>query len=101
MTPADLGDTLSEAGLGEGDNILLHSSYRSLRPFAGNPESVVQVLRELIGPRGNLMLPTFNYSSPLPDPYYDPDTTAARTGAIAEACIPRTRWQSSDRKPKR
>jgi aminoglycoside 3-N-acetyltransferase len=30
------------------------------------------------------MLPTFNYTSPLPRPYYDPNGTPCRTGAIPE-----------------
>lgn len=71
-------------GLTQGDSLIVHSSFRSLKPFDGGPPEVVQAILDVIGETGNLMLPTFGYSTPLPDPYYDVDETPCRTGAINE-----------------
>lgn len=84
ITRAQMTDTFRQAGLIAGDSVIIHSSFRSLGPVAGGPDAVLDALLEVIGPRGNLMLPTFNYTRPLPEPYYDPATTPARTGIIVE-----------------
>ena len=83
-TQNDLAGVLRMLGLAEGDSLIVHSSFRSLQPFEADPEAVVDVILQLIGPSGNLMLPTFNYTSSLPEPYFDPDQTPCRTGIIPE-----------------
>lgn len=75
---------LQGAGLRPGDNVVLHSSFRRIGPVEGGPETVIEALLHAIGPAGNLMLPTFNYSRPLPEPHYDPATMPCRTGIIPE-----------------
>lgn len=80
----DLVNQFREAGLDSGDNVLVHSSFRSLGKVEGGPQAVLQALLEVIGKTGNLMFPTFNYSRPLPEPYYDPCRTPCRTGIIPE-----------------
>ncbi|MDD5677402.1 MAG: AAC(3) family N-acetyltransferase [Kiritimatiellae bacterium] len=80
----DLVKALRSVGLHPGDHVVVHSSYRSLGEVDGGPETVIDALLETIGPAGNLMLPTFNYTRPLPKPCYDPAVTPARTGIIAE-----------------
>lgn len=50
----------------------------------GGATTVVDALLESLGPAGNLMLPTFNYTHPLPRPCFDPAQTPCRTGAIPE-----------------
>ena len=84
VNPSQLAETLRGAGLAGGDSVLVHSSFRSLLPFAGGPAEVIAAIRAIIGEDGNLMLPTFNYTRPLPEPHFDVHETAARTGAIAE-----------------
>lgn len=84
MTPAELADAFAAIGIAHGDDVIIHSAYRSLQPFDGSPVDVVAALRSVIGDGGNIMLPTFNYSRPLPEPYYDRDETPARTGAVVE-----------------
>ena len=73
-----------EAGLSEGESVILHSSLRSLGPVEGGADTVLDALLGAIGAKGNLMLPTFNYTDPLPQPYYDPIETPCRTGIIPE-----------------
>jgi aminoglycoside 3-N-acetyltransferase len=83
-TPADLSNALIAMGLVAGDSLIMHSSFRSLKPFDAGPLDVVDVILNIIGPSGNLMLPTFGYSTSLPEPYFDVDQTPGRTGAINE-----------------
>lgn len=71
-------------GVKPGDSLLVHSSFRALRPVEGGPEAVIDALLEAIGPGGNLMLPTFTYTRPIPEPHFDPDQTPCRTGIIPE-----------------
>lgn len=74
-----------ELSLERDSSLIMHSSLRSLGYVEGGAATVLDALLEVIGPEGNLMLPTFNYSRPLPEPYYDRDHTPGRTGAIPEA----------------
>ncbi|NQU09683.1 AAC(3) family N-acetyltransferase [bacterium] len=84
LTQPSLGEVFRGVGLQEGDSVIVHSSYRSLGEVAGGPATVIEALLDVIGPTGNLMLPTFNYTDPLPEPFYDVDQTACRTGIIPE-----------------
>lgn len=84
LTVSQFADALRELGLARGDSVLLHSSFRSLAPFAGTPVDVVRAVLDVVGSAGHVMLPTFNYSAVLPEPYFDVAQTPARTGAIAE-----------------
>lgn len=79
-----LAADFSSLGLCAGDTVLIHSSMKSLGVVEGGPDAVIDALLDVIGPRGNLMLPTFNYSRPLPEPYFDPVETPCRTGIIPE-----------------
>ena len=80
----DLISVFSEIGLQKGDSLIIHSSLRSLGRVEKGADGVLDALLEVIGPAGNLMLPTFNYTRPLPEPYYDPKNTPGRTGIISE-----------------
>ena len=83
-TRADLVAAFREIGLEAGDSVIVHSSYRSLGEVEGGPEAVIDALLEAVGPTGNLVLPAFNYTRPIPEPYFDQAQTPARTGIIAE-----------------
>lgn len=84
LTRNELVEAFRALGLATGDSVVVHSSCRSLGPVEGGADTVLDALIETIGPGGNLMLPTFNYTRPLPEPCYDPDTTPARTGIIPQ-----------------
>jgi len=84
LTSVDLEQALRSLGLVAGDSLIVHSSFRSLRSFDGDPQDVLDTILRVIGLRGNLMLPTFNYSRPLPEPHFDPARTPCRTGVIPE-----------------
>jgi len=84
LTKDKMVETFRDLGIETGDSLIFHSSYRSLGEVEGGPAAVVDALLEAIGPNGNLMLPAFNYTRPLPHPYYDPAETPCRTGIIPE-----------------
>ena len=85
VTGEEILEGLRDLGLRAGDTVLLHSSLRSLGRVTGGADAVLGALLDLLGPTGNLALPTFNYTRPLPSPWYDPLVTPARTGVIPEA----------------
>jgi aminoglycoside 3-N-acetyltransferase len=84
ITRIQLEQVFRELGLEAGDSVIVHSSYRSLGDVEGGPAAVVQALLNALGDSGNLMVPTFNYAVPLPEPYFDPAATQGRTGIITE-----------------
>jgi aminoglycoside 3-N-acetyltransferase len=84
LTCADIVRGLRDLGLAEGDSLIVHSSMRHLGPVEGGADTVIDAILEVIGPRGNLVLPTFNYVDPVPEPYYDPRETPGRTGILPE-----------------
>jgi aminoglycoside 3-N-acetyltransferase len=84
LTRDDISQGLRELGLTAGDSLIVHSSMRHLGPVEGGAETVIDAILEMIGPRGNLMLPTFNYVNPVPSPHFDPNETPGRTGILPE-----------------
>ena len=53
-------------GLGEGDVVLVHSSFKSLGEdgelFEGGPMGVVEALEEVVGEEGGLLMPALTYA---------------------------------------
>ncbi len=85
LTLGDIVRGLRDLGLARGDSLIVHSSMRHLGPVEGGADAVIDAILEVIGPGGNLMLPTFNYVHPVPSPYFDPQETPGRTGILPEA----------------
>jgi aminoglycoside 3-N-acetyltransferase len=77
-------DAFAQIGLQTGDSLIVHSSLRSLAAPEVRASLIIDTLLDIIGPTGNLMFPTFNYTRPLPEPYYDPKETPCRTGILSE-----------------
>src|SRR5690554_5297608 len=50
-------DFLSKNGVGEGSNIVVHSSYANLRPLPLSPVQVNEELMKLIGTAGTIAMP--------------------------------------------
>jgi aminoglycoside 3-N-acetyltransferase len=85
-TAAELTVELHRVGIRAGDNLILHSSLKSLGRVDGGAPAVVDAVLDAIGPDGNLMVPTFTYSMPMwkAEPF-DIRATKSRVGAITEA----------------
>jgi aminoglycoside 3-N-acetyltransferase len=89
LTVRDLVKAFRELGLQPGDSFIVHSSFKSLGPVEGGPDAVIDALIEAVGPSGNVVFPTFNYTAHIAQPHFDPAVVACRTGIIPE--LSRTR----------
>ncbi len=68
-------------GVRTGDCLLVHASYRAIRPIAGGPAGVIEALRGAIGVSGTLVMPSMTGS----EQAYDAATTPTRNmGVVAE-----------------
>jgi len=83
-TPQDITNALQTAGVHRGDHLVVHSSLRAIGPVEGGAEAVVNALLQTVGDQGTLAIPAFNYTRPVPTPYFDPAATPGATGALGE-----------------
>ena len=81
---AMLSEQLRTLGVTAGQVLLVHASFRTLRPVEGGPEGVLAALLELLGPEGTLVMPSWTGQD---DAVFDPRTTPAATdlGVLADA----------------
>lgn len=63
--------------------MLVHTSFRALRPVAGGPLGFLEALRDALGPEGTLVMPSWSGQDDEP---FDPATTPASRslGVVAE-----------------
>lgn len=79
---AALVDQLSSLGIERGDVLLVHTSYRAVRPVDGGPAGLIEALLECIGPGGTLVMPSWSGEDDVPfDPRKSP--VAADLGIVA------------------
>ncbi len=81
ITRDELAEDLSRIGLERGDAVVLHSSLRSMGRVDGGPETVIATLRDVLGPNGLLVAPTYTYWTQ----HFDPSIEPSLTGRITEA----------------
>ena len=78
-------DGLFRLGVEPRDTLFVHSSLSSLGEVNGGAQTVIDAFLDIIGDKGNLVLPTFTYSfsdgRTIP---YHPKRTASRVGLITE-----------------
>jgi len=74
VTVAELSAQLLALGVEPGGVLLVHASFRALRPVEGGPAGVLEALRSALGPAGTLVLPSWTGDDEAP---FDPATTAA------------------------
>lgn len=84
MTKTEIIETLTNLGLRRGDILFVHSSLKAVGPIDGGAEALIEAMLEVVGAEGLLAMPAFNYTRPLPEPYFDLVTTPARTGVLTE-----------------
>ena len=82
LSHRDLVTAMQDAGLGQVDRLLMHSSLHSLGRVDGGAETLIDALLEVLGEDGTLMAPTFNYN--LEEEVFDPTTVRSQTGLITE-----------------
>jgi aminoglycoside N3'-acetyltransferase len=80
---AELVAQLRALGVREGDVLLVHTSFRAVRPVDGGPAGLIDALREAVGATGTLVMPSWGDDDETP---FDPATTPAAPdlGVVAE-----------------
>jgi len=71
---AKLADQLRTLGVERGGVLLVHTSFRAVRPIAGGPLGLIEALREAVGPDGTLVMPSWTGDDNAP---FYPATTPA------------------------
>lgn len=68
-----LTEQLRALGVNEGDVLLVHTSYRAVRPVAGGPAALIAALQSAVGDDGTLVMPSWGDDDDAP---FDPATTS-------------------------
>lgn len=81
MTLEEVVEQLRALGVREGGVLLVHTSFRAVRPVEGGPLGLIEALTRALGPRGTLVMPTMTDGETV----FDPRTTPTRDmGIVAE-----------------
>ncbi|GAB4446315.1 MAG: hypothetical protein OHK0041_04950 [Anaerolineales bacterium] len=85
LTFEKLVEEFRALGVEEGDTLLVHSSYKSLGPVDGGPQTVIRALEAALGTdaEGTLIMPTFNFGFNKGEPW-DVRTTPSKMGVLTE-----------------
>lgn len=65
---------LRALGVKEGGVLLVHTSFRAIRPVEGGPLGLIEALRSVLGPEGTLVMPSWTGDDDEP---FDPTRTPA------------------------
>ena len=57
---AQLLSDLQQLGLGRGDSVFVHSSFKNLGPVKGGALTIIRSLESAVGPCGHILMPSFN-----------------------------------------
>jgi aminoglycoside N3'-acetyltransferase len=84
LSRGEVVDQLRRLGVLEGGVLLAHTSFRALRPVEGGPEGLIEALREALGARGTLVMPSWTGDDSTP---FDPQATpsADDLGVVPQA----------------
>jgi aminoglycoside 3-N-acetyltransferase len=91
VSKEDIVAGLRRLGLAAGDEVIVHSSLKSLGRIAGGPVAVIEAFMDVLTDAGTLMMPSFNQGKafgPGAAGFFDPRSTPTSNGAI-----PQTFWQ--------
>ena len=81
--------TLRRLGVGEGDVVIVHSSFDRFEGFRGRPTDVIQCLQRAVGDSGTLMMPTLPFTDTAVayvarSERFDVRRTPSRSGLLTE-----------------
>ena len=82
-TKQELSDALGPY-VTPGEHLMVHTSYKALGGIDGGPDTVIDVLLDLLGAEGTLLLPTFTLDDWAQRHYFDYHETEGKTGIIGE-----------------
>jgi len=72
MTVRQLVEQLKALGAREGGVLLVHTSFRAVRPVEGGPLGLIGALRQALGPEGTLVMPAMTSGDTVFDPRSNP-----------------------------
>lgn len=72
MKVTELAAQLRALGVREGGVLVVHTSFRAVRPVEGGPLGLVEALRQALGPDGTLVMPTMTDGESVFDPRATP-----------------------------
>jgi aminoglycoside N3'-acetyltransferase len=80
---AEIRHQLRALGVKRGGVLLVHTSFRAVRPIAGGPLSLIEALRDVLGPAGTLVMPSWSGEDETP---FDASATPASPdlGVVAD-----------------
>jgi aminoglycoside 3-N-acetyltransferase len=81
-----LADQLLALGVRPASVLLVHTSFRAVRPVEGGPEGLIAALREALGPDGTLVMPAMSDDDDHP---FDP----AATPCLGMGIVAETFWR--------
>jgi aminoglycoside N3'-acetyltransferase len=83
LTRAAITAQLHALGVRPATVLLVHTSFRAVRPIEGGPLGLIDALRDALGPEGTLVMPSWGADDDAP---FDPTTTPAAPslGVVAE-----------------
>jgi aminoglycoside N3'-acetyltransferase len=87
LSRAAVADQLRTLGVETGGVLLVHTSFRAVRPIEGGPLGLIAALHEALGPHGTLVMPSMSDDDDAP---FDP---AASRAAPDLGVVAQTFWE--------
>lgn len=87
MTRGELVTQLRSLGIVPGDVLLVHASFRAVRPVEGGPAGLIDALRDAVGADGTLVMPSWTGDD---EAVFDPASTPASPDL---GIVPDTFWR--------
>lgn len=75
---------MQNLGISAGDLLVVHSSFKSLGHVDGGAECVIAAFKDVLGPEGTLVFPTFTYSTSYASSYFSNLETPSCVGYLSE-----------------
>ncbi|WP_164012000.1 AAC(3)-IV family aminoglycoside N-acetyltransferase [Pyxidicoccus trucidator] len=87
LSRGEVVEQLRALGIKRGGVLLVHTSFRAVRPLEGGPAGLIEALRTALGPDGTLVIPAWTGSDTEP---FDPASTPASPDL---GVVPETFWR--------
>jgi aminoglycoside N3'-acetyltransferase len=82
ISPTELVDNLAALGVRSGEVLLVHTSYRAVRPVEAGPQGVVEALLRAVGRNGTIVMPS--WSDDADTPFHAQSPAAKDLGVVAD-----------------
>lgn len=79
---SELTEQLTSLGVERGGVLLVHTSFRAVRPVEGGPLGLIEALRNALGPAGTLVMPTMTDGESVFDPRVTPTVDMGVTAEL-------------------